>query len=202
MVRSISNNYTASEGGYPIQLIAIQPDSNIKNALHLNTSSKRLEFYYDSNYQTFYPGAGVLNLTAVEETKDVKTNQITIELNGVPNTIIPVLKNYNGIGGIVTIWQGWMDDDSDSVNETTEYPYTGVYIKWKGVIYSHSINEENQEFGKIKISLECKNILGTILDSTNGRFTSDSSFKKTSAGDRSMEFVSAMATFNPKFGQE
>ncbi len=202
MVRSISNNYTASEGGYPIQLIAIQPDSNIKNALHLNTSSKRLEFYYDSNYQTFYPGAGVLNLTAVEETKDVKTNQITIELNGVPNTIIPVLKNYNGSGGIVTIWQGWMDDDSDSVNETTEYPYTGVYIKWKGVIYSHSINEENQEFGKIKISLECKNILGTILDSTNGRFTSDSSFKKTSAGDRSMEFVSAMATFNPKFGQE
>lgn len=202
MVRSISNNYTASEGGYPIQLIAIQPDSNIKNALHLNTSSKRLEFYYDSNYQTFYPGAGVLNLTAVEETKDVKTNQITIELNGVPNTIIPVLKNYNGIGGIVTIWQGWMDDDSDSVNETTEFPYTGVYIKWKGVIYSHSVNEENQEFGKIKISLECKNILGTILDSTNGRFTSDSSFKKTSAGDRSMEFVSAMATFNPKFGQE
>ncbi|MAJ22783.1 MAG: hypothetical protein CBC24_02870 [Candidatus Pelagibacter sp. TMED64] len=202
MVRSISNNYTASEGGYPIQLIAIQPDSDIKNALHLNTSSKRLEFYYDSNYRTFYPGAGVLNLTAVEETKDVKTNQITIELNGVPNTIIPVLKNYNGIGGIVTIWQGWMNDDSDSVNESTDYPYTGVYIKWKGVIYSHSVNEENQEFGKIKISLECKNILGTILDSTNGRFTSDSSFKKTSAGDRSMEFVSAMATFNPKFGQE
>lgn len=202
MVRSISNNYTASEGGYPIQLIAIQPDSDIKNALHLNTSSKRLEFYYDSNYRTFYPGAGVLNLTAVEETKDVKTNQITIELNGVPNTIIPVLKNYNGIGGIVTIWQGWMNDDSDLVNEATEFPYTGVYIKWKGVIYSHSINEENQEFGKIKISLECKNILGTILDSTNGRFTSDSSFKKTSAGDRSMEFVSAMATFNPKFGQE
>jgi len=202
MVRSISNNYTASEGGYPIKLIAIQPDSDIKNALHLNTSSKRLEFYYDSNYRTFYPGAGVLNLTAVEETKDVKTNQITIELNGVPNTIIPVLKNYNGIGGIVTIWQGWMNDDSDSVNESTDYPYTGVYIKWKGVIYSHSVNEENQEFGKIKISLECKNILGTILDSTNGRFTSDSSFKKTSAGDRSMEFVSAMATFNPKFGQE
>ncbi|QLF88459.1 hypothetical protein Kolga_gp13 [Pelagibacter phage Kolga EXVC016S] len=202
MVRSISNNYTASEGGYPIQLIAIQPDSDIKNALHLNTSSKRLEFYYDSNYRTFYPGAGVLNLTAVEETKDVKTNQITIELNGVPNTIIPVLKNYNGIGGIVTIWQGWMNDDSDLVNESTDYPYTGVYIKWKGVIYSHSVNEENQEFGKIKISLECKNILGTILDSTNGRFTSDSSFKKTSAGDRSMEFVSAMATFNPKFGQE
>ena len=44
MVRSISNNYTLSEGGYPIQFISIQPDSDIKNALHLNTSSKRLDY--------------------------------------------------------------------------------------------------------------------------------------------------------------
>ena len=95
-----------------------------------------------------------------------------------------------------------MNDDSDTVNETDSDPYTGAYVKWKGVIYSHSVDEENQEFGKIKISLECKNILGTILGSTNGRFTSDSSFKKTSSGDRSMEFVAAMANFNPKFGQD
>jgi|TARA_R110000803_G_scaffold56993_2_gene114759 hypothetical protein len=212
MVRSISNNYTLSEGGYPIQFISIQPDSDIKNALHLNTSSKRLDYdALDGNgVQTYYPGAGVLNLTAVEETKDVKTNQITVELNGVPNTIIPVLKKYNGIGGIVTIYQGWLDDNgtwaedsgSTKIDERSSDPYTGVYIKWKGVIYSHSVDESNQEFGKVKISLECKNILGTILGSTNGRFTSDSSFKKTSAGDRSMEFVAAMATFNPKFGQD
>ncbi len=202
MARSLSNQHTASEGGYPIQFISIQPDSDEKNSLNLNTSSKRLEFHNGVNYATYYPGAGILNLTAVEETKDVKTNQITVELNGVPNTIIPVLKKYNGIGDIVTIYQGWMNDDSDTVNETNSDPYTGAYIKWKGVIYSHSVDEENQEFGKIKISLECKNILGTILGSTNGRFTSDSSFKKTSSGDRSMEFVAAMANFNPKFGQD
>ncbi len=202
MARSLSNQHTASEGGYPIQFISIQPDSDEKNSLNLNTSSKRLEFHNGVNYATYYPGAGILNLTAVEETKDVKTNQITVELNGVPNTIIPVLKKYNGIGGIVTIYQGWMNDDSDTVNETNSDPYTGAYIKWKGVIYSHSVDEENQEFGKIKISLECKNILGTILGSTNGRFTSDSSFKKISSGDRSMEFVAAMANFNPKFGQD
>lgn len=202
MARSLSNQHVASEGGYPIQFISIQPDNDEKNSLNLNTSSKRLEFNNGVNYATYYPGAGILNLTAVEETKDVKTNQITIELNGVPNTIIPVLKKYNGIGGIVTIYQGWMNDDSDTVNETDSDPYTGAYVKWKGVIYSHSVDEENQEFGKIKISLECKNILGTILGSTNGRFTSDSSFKKTSSGDRSMEFVAAMANFNPKFGQD
>ena len=200
MSRNIINNYTAEEGGYPIQFIAIEPDENINNALLLNTSYRTLEFNFNGQNRKFYPAAGVLNLTAVEETKDVKTNQITISLSGLPNTSIPVLKEYKGIGGIVTIYQGWMDDQNTQLSN--QYPYTGVYLKWKGVIYSHAVDEENQEFGQVKITLECKNILGTILGSTHGRFTSDSSFKKTSSGDRSMEFVASMATFNPKFGKD
>ena len=64
------------------------------------------------------------------------------------------------------------------------------------------VDEENQQNGKVKIRLECKNILSTILGTKHGRFTSDSSFKRTSNNDRSMEFVAAMVTFNPKFGKE
>lgn len=196
MARTINNNYTESTNGYPIQFVEIQPDSNPKNTLYLNTSYRPLDY----NGNTYYPAAGVLSLTAVEETKDVKTNEVTIQLTGLPNTIIPVLKEYDGIGGIVTIYQGWMDDQDESL--TNENPYTGQFLKWKGVIYSHSVEEENQELGQVKINLECKNILGTILGSTHGRFTSDSSFKRTSNNDRSMEFVASMSTFNPKFGKE
>jgi hypothetical protein len=200
MARSILNNYTASTGGYPVQFVVIQPDDNDDNTLYLNTSYRKLDLYHNSANKLTYPSAGVLNLTAIEETKDVKTNQITVELNGVPNTIIPVLKRYNGIGGIVTIYQGWMDDQDADIDNSN--PVTGVYLKWKGVIQSHSVDEENESMGNVKISLECKNILSTILGSTHGRYTSDSSFKRTSSGDRSMEFVAAMATFNPKFGQD
>ena len=109
---------------------------------------------------------------------------------------------YNGIGGIVTIYQGWMNDQDTLLSNMDTEATIGTYIKWKGVIHSHSVDEENQELGKVKISLECKNILSTIIGSTNGRFTSNSSFKRSSVGDISMEFVAAMATFNPKFGKE
>lgn len=203
MVRAISNNYLEAEGGYPIQFVVIQPDTNVKNALFLNTSSRIITETLDGYGEVkTYPSAGILDLTAVEETKDVKTNQITIVLNGVPNTIIPILKKYNGIGGIVTIYQGWLNDQDTLLSKMDTEATIGTYIKWKGVIHSHSVDEESQELGKIKISLECKNILSTIIGSTNGRYTSDSSFKRISAGDRSMEFVAAMATFNPKFGKE
>jgi ribulose-5-phosphate 4-epimerase/fuculose-1-phosphate aldolase len=200
MARYLTNQHTESTGGYPVQFVVVQPDDNDTNTLYLNTSYRKLELYHNGSTKITYPAAGILNLTAVEETKDVKTNQITVELNGIPNTIIPVLKRYDGIGGIVTIYQGWMDDTNQDLDETS--PVKGVYIKWKGVIQSHSVDEENQNFGEIKVRLECKNILSTILGSKHGRFTSDSSFKRTSNNDRSMEFVAAMATFNPKFGKE
>ena len=200
MSRSLNNQHTKSTGGYPVQFVIVQPDENDANSLYLNTSYKKLSLFHDGVYKTSYPSAGILSLTSIEETKDVKTNQITVELNALPNNIIPVLKRYNGIGGIVTIYQGWMDDTDQDLDETS--PVKGVYIKWKGVIQSHSVDEENQNFGEIKVRLECKNILSTILGSKHGRFTSDSSFKRTSNNDRSMEFVAAMATFNPKFGKE
>ena len=193
MVRAISNNYLQAEGGYPVQFVVVQPDSDVKNTLFLNTSSRIIT----ENLQGYgqvktYPSAGVLDLTAVEETRDVKTNQITVALNGVPNTIIPILKKYNGIGGIVTIYQGWINDQDTLLSKMDTEATIGTYIKWKGVIHSHSVDEESQELGKIKITLECKNILGTIIGSTNGRFTSDSSFKRSSSGDRSMEFVACL----------
>jgi hypothetical protein len=200
MARSLTNQHTDNTGGYPVQFVVVQPDADDNNTLYLNTSHRKLELRHNLMDKITYPAAGILNLTAVEETRDVKTNQITVELNGVPNTIVPILKKYDGIGGIVTIYQGWLDEMDQDLSELS--PVKGIYIKWKGVIQSHSVDEENQNFGEVKISLECKNILSTILGSKHGRFTSDSSFKRTSNNDRSMEFIAAMATFNPKFGKE
>ena len=187
-------------GGYPVQLIKIQPDSDEANSLRLNTSEKMVEY---TSGTLWYPSAGVLEMTSVEETKDVKTNQITIGLNGLPEVALSVLKTYNGIGGIVEIYQGWMlDEEEKNSNVYYHVNVENVYLKWKGVIYSHSVDQENQQFGKVKVTLECKNILGTIIGGRHGRFTSDSSFKHTTNGDRSMEFVASMTTFNPKFGQD
>ena len=176
---------------YPIELIKFQVTSDNADSLFLNTGYTSIIY----NSDTYLPGSNVVSLSAVEETKDVKTNAITIQLNGIPNTIIAALENVNAIGGIVTIFQAFWNEETGAIQGQ-------VYQKWQGIINSHAVDEENTESGNVNISVECKNIVGAILNTKSGRFTSDSSFKQYTSNDASMEFVASMVDFNPRFGAE
>jgi len=176
---------------YPIQLIKFQVTSNNADSLFLNTGYTSITY----NSDTYIPGSNVVSLSAVDETRDVKTNAITIKLNGIPNTIIAALENVNAIGGIVTIFQAFWNEETGQIQGQ-------VYQKWQGIINSHAVDEENSETGDVNISVECKNIVGAILNTKSGRFTSDSSFNQYTTNDKSMEFVAAMVDFNPRFGAE
>ena len=176
---------------YPIQLIKFQVTSNNADSLFLNTGYTSITY----NSDTYIPGSNVVSLSAVDETRDVKTNAITIKLNGIPNTIIAALENVNAIGGIVTIFQAFWNEETGQIQGQ-------VYQKWQGIINSHAVDEENSETGDVNISVECKNIVGAILNTKSGRFTSDSSFNEYTTNDKSMEFVAAMVDFNPRFGAE
>lgn len=94
---------TQSTKTYPIQLIKFQVTTNNADSLFLNTGYTNITY----NSDTYLPGSNIISLSPVEETKDVKTNAITIKLNGIPNTIIAALENVNAIGGIVTIYQAF-----------------------------------------------------------------------------------------------
>lgn len=181
----------ASVKTYPINLIKFQVTSDNNDSLFLNTGYTNVTY----NNDTYLPGSNIISLSPVEETKDVKTNAITIQLNGLPNTIIAALENVNAIGGIVTIYQAFWNDETGAIQGQ-------VYQKWQGIINSHSVDEENSETGNVNISVECKNIVGALLDTKSGRFTSDSSFKEYISNDASMEFVASMVLFNPRFGAE
>ena len=176
---------------YPIQLVKFQVTSNNADSLFLNTGYTSITY----NGDTYIPGSNVVSLSAVDETRDVKTNAITIKLNGIPNTIIAALENVNAIGGIVTIFQAFWNEETGQIQGQ-------VYQKWQGIINSHAVDEENSETGDVNISVECKNIVGAILNTKSGRFTSDSSFNQYTTNDKSMEFVAAMVDFNPRFGAE
>jgi hypothetical protein len=176
---------------YPVQLIEFQVTSNNNDSLFLNTGYTNITY----NGNTYLPGSNIISLSPVEETKDVKTNAITIKLNGIPNTIIAALENVNAIGGKVTIYQAFWNDDTGAIQGQ-------VYQKWQGIINSHAVDEENTKRGDVNITVECKNIVGAILNTRSGRFTSDTSFKKFTANDASMEFVASMVDFNPRFGAE
>mgnify|MGYP000471536841 CR=1 FL=1 len=181
----------ASVKTYPINLIKFQVTSDNNDSLFLNTGYTNITY----NNDTYLPGSNIISLSPVEETKDVKTNAITIQLNGLPNTIIAALENVNAIGGIVTIYQAFWNDETGAIQGQ-------VYQKWQGIINSHSVDEENSETGNVNISIECKNIVGALLNTKSGRFTSDSSFKEYISNDASMEFVASMVLFNPRFGAE
>ena len=182
---------TQSTKTYPIQLIKFQVTTNNADSLFLNTGYTNITY----NSDTYLPGSNIISLSPVEETKDVKTNAITIKLNGIPNTIIAALENVNAIGGIVTIYQAFWNEETGSIQGQ-------IYQKWQGIINSHAVDEENVKTGNINITVECKNIVGAILKTKSGRFTSDSSFKEYNSNDASMEFVASMVDFNPRFGAE
>ena len=190
-IDSVTLAETQSTKTYPIQLIKFQVTSNNADSLFLNTGYTNITY----NNDTYLPGSNVLSLSPVEETKDVKTNAITIRLNGIPNTIIAALENVNAIGGIVTIYQAFWNENAGAIEGQ-------VYQKWQGIINSHSVDEENTQSGNVNISVECKNIVGAILNTSSGRFTSDASFKEHNNNDASMEFVASMVDFNPRFGAE
>lgn len=194
MVKSIDSTTLAEVSNtktYPIQLIKFQVTADNNDSLFLNTGYTNITY----NGDTYLPGSNIIGLSAVEETKDVKTNSVTIQLNGLPNTIIAALENVNAIGGIVTIYQAFWNDENGAIEGQ-------VYQKWQGIINSHSVDEENTNEGDVNISIECKNIVGALLDTKSGRFTSDSSFKQYTSNDASMEFVVSMVNFNPRFGAE
>ena len=194
MVKSIDSTTLAEVSNtktYPIQLIKFQVTADNNDNLFLNTGYTNITY----NGDTYLPGSNIIGLSAVEETKDVKTNSVTIQLNGLPNTIIAALENVNAIGGIVTIYQAFWNDENGAIEGQ-------VYQKWQGIINSHSVDEENTNEGDVNISIECKNIVGALLDTKSGRFTSDSSFKQYTSNDASMEFVASMVNFNPRFGAE
>lgn len=212
------------ESIYPIQLIKFQlseifapnPSSNPEGtdeSLYLSTCYTPIK-YDDGSFsddpipvangeKTYIAGAGVVSLSAFEETQDIKTNAISIQLNGVPNTIIAALETVEAIGGKVTIYQAFWNEENNNIDGF-------VYQKWSGLINSHSTDEENQERGNVRITVECKNLLGSILNTKGGRYTSRNSFRSlpritgnpVNANDESMEFVASLVNFNPKFGAE
>jgi len=62
-------------------------------------------------------------------------------------THIAALENVNAIGGIVTIYQAFWNDETGAIEGQ-------VYQKWQGIINSHSVDEENTEKGDVNISVE------------------------------------------------
>ena len=89
-------------------------------------------------------------------------------------------------------------------SETTGDLVDAPFLRWSGRINNFGIQDDYnfEDDDAIAITVSCKSLLATMLTKQAGRFTSPQGFEQYDSGDKSMEFVPSLATFNPHFGKE
>lgn len=189
VTQTIIDSKTASA---PIFLVSIELSSTSTDNLYLNNSTKNIT--HDGN--TYLPGNQILGISKLQKSLEAKTNSLTINLAGIPATIITAF-NKTGIqpnGAVATIYQTFPTSDGSN---------TTVYEIYKGLVNSHSVIERNTfTEGDVTIAVETKNYTNLILDTTGGRFTSNESLAKYNSGDKSFEFTPSLVNWNPDFGAD
>ena len=176
----------------------VTEDFTSGNNFDINTVSN-LNLYLTNCYKSithnnnnYIAGAGLLKLSPVEETQEVQSTSINIELSAVPITLLSLIEQNKVIGGEVNIHQCFF-------NTVTNLVQGEVYHKWSGALTSYDHVEDNQQ---AVINVECKSIIGALISGKNGRFTSDTSIKQFNQNDMSASYVASMVDFNPSFGGE
>jgi hypothetical protein len=176
----------------------VTADFTSGNNFDINTASN-LNLYLTNCYKSithnnndYIAGAGLLKLSPVEETQEVQSTSINIELSAVPITLLALIEQNKVIGGEVNIHQCFF-------NTVTNLVQGDVYHKWSGALTSYDHVEDNQQ---AVINVECKSIIGALISGKNGRFTSDTSIKQFNQNDMSASYIASMVDFNPSFGGE
>ena len=182
----------SENGVYTVDFVEIIVDET-DTSMQFRLSNGFKEFTFGGN--TYSPASQLLGIGSLDETSDVKTNSISITVAGIDDAIIEALGPEETIGSIVTIYRGYVDDDTGALVATP-------YNRWKGVLNNYNFEESNERDGTITVTIDCKNIVAALLESTGGRFTSLSSFQQENPSDMSMEFVAGLAEWNPRFGAE
>ena len=100
-------------------------------------------------------------------------------------------------GSLISILRGYYDESTGQLVDTP-------FLRWAGRVNNFAINDDYsfQDKDAIAITVSCKSLLATMLTKQAGRFTSPQGFEEFTAGDKSMEFVPSLVTFNPHFGKE
>jgi len=148
-----------------------------------------------------YTSAGhLLSVSRVDETLEAKQNSIRVALDGIQssllaNPIIPLIENNPVLGSRLAIYRGYWDEYEGQFFDTP-------YLRWEGVVNKYSTNASHGPEGDIVVQIEARNLVSALLETINGRYTSEESFARLNPEDRSMEFVPGLWTWNPRFGVE
>lgn len=189
-------NLTAigSDVPWPVDLVVISLDHTDENKIVRLTNH-----YHDLTVggKNYIATGEFLGFTEITNDLEVKDNSLDIQLSGVSATFTSIMLGESVEGSLVSIFRGYYDE---STGDLVDDPF----LRWSGRVNNFAINDDYNftEEDAITITVSCKSLLSTMLSKQSGRFTSPQGFEKFDTGDKSMEFVPSLVTFNPKFGKE
>lgn len=160
----------AGIGSYAVDFVEIDVNPEIETEiLRLSTLYRDVEFGGNT-----YLGSGhLLTIGAIDESLDVKQNSINVTLAGLDPSIIALISNTPFLGSAVTISRGYWDD---TLGRLVDTPFT----LWRGIAndYTTSYGGDTGQENSVAIMVSCKNLMISILEAENGRFTSPASFRR------------------------
>ena len=129
-----------------------------------------------------WQGTGYLGkISAIQETLDVTAKGISLELSGVPSSLISITLDEDYQGRDVIIWLGFMDNES-IISDPVKI--------FSGRMDVMQINEQG-ETSTIIVSAESR--LADLLKAREWRYT-DEDQQILHPGDKGLEFVNALQT--------
>lgn len=179
---------------YPVDLIVIEIDPSDETEI-VRLTNHYHELIVDS--KTYLATGEFLGFTEIVDDLEVKDTSLDIQLSGVSSSFTAVMLGTSIEGSLISILRGYYDESTGQLVDTP-------FLRWAGRVNNFAINDDHsfEDKDSIAITVSCKSLLATMLTKQAGRFTSPQGFEEFDAGDKSMEFVPSLVTFNPHFGKE
>ena len=188
-------------GTYLVDFAEMIIDSDSEDfQLRFSTLYRNVSFEtFDGTDQTFTAAGHLLSIGSLSESLDAKQNSIDVTLSGLDPFVVQHITSSDPpfLGSPVNLYRGfWSEEEGRLIGKP--------YVLWRGVAndyatgYAGDLGQNNE----VQVVVSCKNLLVSILDSVNGRYTSVPSFQQENPNDQSMSFVASLTSFNPQFGKE
>ena len=132
---------------------------------------------------TYLPSGNLLNISAIDESADIRANGVKIGLSGLDSSIISSALTEDSQGKVVKIFFGVLTT-TDNQTVVVDPPYQ----TFEGFIDTMSILEDGNT---AQISVNVENKLIILERPLNRRYT-DQDQKNLFAGDKGLEFVESL----------
>lgn len=130
---------------------------------------------------TYIASGGLLGVDTIEEDPDVRVNDITIALNGLDQSILAVIENYETVGVPITVRRAYLSTDPLAVIGEPVVIFSG---------YGDGVDIEAREEG-VTIALRCKDDFSNF-EQVNGCRTNDAEHQTRFPGDRGFQYVASL----------